>query len=338
MPPRTANSPRFSTSSTREYAAAASAVDDVVQVGASARCAGATGSRSPRPLTCGWSTERTGATTTETGPVSGSSARGCARRRSTARRRPTVSLRGREPLVRQRLPGRVLHDAVRRQQRAQGRGQVLGLAARRRHRQHRAAGLAGERGDGEGAGGRGADQVDVHAVAVGGGLDRFREGGVLDDGVEQTVQAHEGLPSRGWATRSARHVDGPGVSSVRSRPRARGRRRNGPARPGSAHAAAADAPCPGRRTGAEPDRPAAPRRPGLPSRRRRTRARDRPHAGAAPRCPPRSAPGGRIAAGRRAGVALVGGDRVQDVHPARPERRDQGGEQAHEGRADEDRR
>lgn len=54
----------------------------------------ATGSRSPRPLTCGWSTERTGATTTETGPVSGSSGRGWARRRSTARRRPTVSLRG----------------------------------------------------------------------------------------------------------------------------------------------------------------------------------------------------------------------------------------------------
>ena len=40
------------------------AVDDVAQVGAAARCAAPTGSRSPSPLTCGCSTERTGATTT----------------------------------------------------------------------------------------------------------------------------------------------------------------------------------------------------------------------------------------------------------------------------------
>ncbi len=93
MPPRTANSPRFSTSSTRAYAAAARASTISFR---SAVCPvrRATGSRSPRPLTCGWSTDLTGATTTETGPVSGSSGRGWARRRRTARRRPTVSLRG----------------------------------------------------------------------------------------------------------------------------------------------------------------------------------------------------------------------------------------------------
>ncbi len=93
MPPRTANSPRFSTSSTRAYAAAARASTISSR---STLCPGfrETGSRSPRPLTCGWSTDLTGATTTETGPVSGSSGRGWARRRSTARRRPTVSLRG----------------------------------------------------------------------------------------------------------------------------------------------------------------------------------------------------------------------------------------------------
>src|SRR5581483_6758325 len=34
---------------------------------------------------------------------------------------------------------------------------------------------------------------------------------------------------------------------------------------------------------------------------------------------------------------LLGGDRVQDVHPARPESRDQGGDQAHDRGAEEDR-
>ena len=59
MPPRTANSPRFSTSSTREYAAAASA-STISPRSALCPVRRATGSRSPRPLTCGWSTERIG--------------------------------------------------------------------------------------------------------------------------------------------------------------------------------------------------------------------------------------------------------------------------------------
>src|SRR5690606_1038493 len=86
---------------------------------------------------------------------------------------------GAEPLVRQRLPGRVLHDALGRQQGPQGGGQVLGLPSGGRHRQDGAAGLPGQGRDREGAGGGGADQVDVHAAAVGGGRDRLRQGGVL---------------------------------------------------------------------------------------------------------------------------------------------------------------
>ncbi len=53
-----------------------------------------TGSRSPSPGACGCSTERIGATTTDSGPVVGSSSEGCASRRSTASRWPTVSARG----------------------------------------------------------------------------------------------------------------------------------------------------------------------------------------------------------------------------------------------------
>ena len=92
MPPRTANSPRFSTRSTREYAAPASRL---TTSSSSTSCPrdSSTGSRSASPLTCGCSTERTGATITLSGPLFASSP-GCLIRRSTASRRPTVSLRG----------------------------------------------------------------------------------------------------------------------------------------------------------------------------------------------------------------------------------------------------
>src|SRR5690606_40962828 len=104
-------------------------------------------------------------------------------------------------------PGRVLHDALGRQQGPQGGGQVLGLPSGGRHRQDGAAGLPGQGRDREGAGGGGADQVDVHAAAVGGGRDRLRQGGVLDDGVEQTAQAHSGRFLRGGrATRDRKSV------------------------------------------------------------------------------------------------------------------------------------
>ncbi|GGR39088.1 hypothetical protein GCM10010497_47720 [Streptomyces cinereoruber] len=63
-------------------------------------------------------------------------------------------------------------------------------------------------------------------VAVGGGLHRLGEGGVLDDGVEQTVQAHGAFhPGTGGADnangptrRTGRVVPdafGPGVPSLR---------------------------------------------------------------------------------------------------------------------------
>ncbi|GGZ99162.1 hypothetical protein GCM10010389_42970 [Streptomyces echinoruber] len=40
-------------------------------------------------------------------------------------------------------------------------------------------------------------------------LDRFREGGILDDGVEQTVQAHGGLFPSGWAVGQVGNTKGP---------------------------------------------------------------------------------------------------------------------------------
>ena len=92
IPPRTANSPRFSTRSTRVYAASARR-RTTSSSGASTPGVSSTGSRSPSPFTCGWSTERTGATTTLRGPLV-SSVPGWQMRRSTASRRPTVSLRG----------------------------------------------------------------------------------------------------------------------------------------------------------------------------------------------------------------------------------------------------
>lgn len=138
---------------------------------------------------------------------------------------------GREALVRQRLPGRVLRHLVGGQQRAQRRRQVLRLAPGRGHREHRAPGLAGQRGHREGPRGGRADQVDVHPVAVGGGLHRFGERRVSYHRVQQTVQAHEGLPSRGEgnANRPTRHT-GRGIPSVRRGCDSRARSKPGGAR------------------------------------------------------------------------------------------------------------
>ncbi len=93
MPPRTANSPRRSTRSTRAYAAAARS-STTFSRGASSPADNATGRSSPRPLAIGWRTARTGATTTARAPCETSPASGCARRRSTESRWPTVSERG----------------------------------------------------------------------------------------------------------------------------------------------------------------------------------------------------------------------------------------------------
>ena len=104
MPPRTANSPRRSTRSVRAYAAAARR-STTSSSGTSSPCWRATGRSSPSPVAIGWRTARTGATTTESGPWLASPASGWARRRSTDRRCPTVSLRGLS-----RSCGRVSHD------------------------------------------------------------------------------------------------------------------------------------------------------------------------------------------------------------------------------------
>lgn len=237
MPPRTANSPRFSTSSTREYAAAARP-STISFRSALWPLRSATGSRSPRPLTCGWSTERIGATTTLTGP---SGRVVVARVREAAQYGEAAADgvgAGREPLVRQGLPGGVLGDRVGVEERAERGGQVLGLPPGRRDGQDRAPRVTGERGDGERPRGGGPDQVDVRAVPVGGGLHRLGEGRVLDDYIKQAVQAHgafhpgfgvRGAVARGRTTRTARHVERAGVPSVRrgndSRFRNTGRRR-----------------------------------------------------------------------------------------------------------------
>ncbi|CAM5375706.1 hypothetical protein SBADM41S_01005 [Streptomyces badius] len=88
---------------------------------------------------------------------------------------------GREPLVRQGLPGRELRDRVRRQHRTQGRGQVLGLAARGGDGQDGPAGLPGQRGHGERARAGRAHQVDMGPVPVSGGLHRLGERRVRSD-------------------------------------------------------------------------------------------------------------------------------------------------------------
>lgn len=114
----------------------------------------------------------------------------------------------RQALVRQRLPGRELHDGVGGQQRPQRGGQVLGLPVGRGDGEYGAPGVPRERGDDEGPGGGRPDQIDVRPVPVGGGTDRFGERRVSYNGVEQTVQAHEGASVRvrgvggvvwGWA-------------------------------------------------------------------------------------------------------------------------------------------
>ena len=92
MPPRTANSPRRSTMSTRVYAAA-TRLATTASRSAVSPARNATGTSSPSPSTTGCSSARTGTTSTRTGPAPPSGV-GWARRRITASRRATVSLRG----------------------------------------------------------------------------------------------------------------------------------------------------------------------------------------------------------------------------------------------------
>ena len=111
---------------------------DLLQLGLVADGRAATGSRSPRPLSCGWST-RAHRRDDDPQRTGGSSA---VRVREPAQHGepPADGVgAGREPLVRQRLPGREDHHLLRRQQAAQRGGEVVGLPRGRGHRQHRPA-------------------------------------------------------------------------------------------------------------------------------------------------------------------------------------------------------
>ena len=105
-----------------------------------------TGRRSPSPLTCGCSTLRTGATMIRGGGslvVAGQPAQHGQPAADGVRARA-------QPLVRQRLPGRVVGDRrPRPSRRLQGRGQLLGLAVGGGDQQHRAAGAAAVGGRGQ---------------------------------------------------------------------------------------------------------------------------------------------------------------------------------------------
>ncbi len=129
-----------------------------------------------------------------------------------------------QPLVRQRLPGRVADHLVGGQQAAQGVEQVLGVAAGRRDGQHRAAGAAAvgvgrERGGDERAQGRWRGEVERgHPGRGDGSAHGPAEGGIGQDGVEQSGQRHGGSwpPGQRGNPRS-RWTPGVTASSLRRR-------------------------------------------------------------------------------------------------------------------------
>ena len=98
-----------------------------------------TGSMSASPLTCGCSTERTGAATTRSGPVGDAGLAGV--HQPAQHREPATDRVGarRQPLVRQRLPGGVERDRSRVEQVADRLDQLLGLPLGGGHGEHRAA-------------------------------------------------------------------------------------------------------------------------------------------------------------------------------------------------------
>ena len=103
MPPRTANSPRSITKSTRVYAFSTS-LRDASSRGSSSPWENTSGSTSPKPATTGWMRERTGMTRMRMGPNSVLPSSGCFSLRNTAMRLATVSARGES-----RSWGRVSH-------------------------------------------------------------------------------------------------------------------------------------------------------------------------------------------------------------------------------------
>ena len=105
---------------------------------------------------------------------------------------------GRQPLVRQRLPGRVVGDRAGLDQALQRLGQLLGLAERRGDREHRAVGaepLGRERGQQDRTDRAGRAQVERRDAGgtdvLAGVTDRVGDHRIGDEGVDQTGQFHE---------------------------------------------------------------------------------------------------------------------------------------------------
>ncbi len=100
---------------------------------------------------------------------------------------------GGQPLVRQRLPGRELEHRLARQHRAQGGGEVLGLARGRGHREHERRGaVRGERRQHGRPGAGRRLEVEGGPVAGPGGAHGLGERGVAAQHLEQAGQAHSG--------------------------------------------------------------------------------------------------------------------------------------------------
>ena len=190
MPPRTANSPRRSTRSTREYAAPTRPATTSSR-SADAPTASSTGVRSPSPFTWGCSSERTGATTTDSGPVPASVTRVAQPPQHGQPPADRVAARA-EPLVRQRLPARVVADGGGVDQVAELADQLLGLPGRGGDRKHRSAG-ARQAGDEERAQRLGTGQLVGGEPAVGRVGHRGGEGRVGEDDVGEAGEGH-GVP------------------------------------------------------------------------------------------------------------------------------------------------
>ena len=122
-----------------------------------------------------------------------------------------------EPLVGQRLPGRVERDGVRVEQRTELLDEVLGLADGGGDREHRAVGPHQAVDHERTERGRPGEVEGAHHAAAGVG-DRLVEGGVSKDGVGQTRKGGSGegqdrLLGRRWTTRQPPATNGRGCGA-----------------------------------------------------------------------------------------------------------------------------
>ena len=188
MPPRTANSPRRSTMSMRVYAAPASCSTSVLEVDLVARAGSTPAPGRPARRPPAAAARGPGRPARGSGPRSPAPS-GCARRRKTASRRATVSLRGER-----RSCGSVSHAGrtatSSRGHVAADRGrQLVGVPAGRGDDDQRT--LLRERGQQRRADAGGADDVELAAGAH--RVDRLGGGGIGKEGRQQAGQVHEVL-------------------------------------------------------------------------------------------------------------------------------------------------